>query len=64
MGEQWCALTRGMPPAAFPQAQNEPGKAAAVGLLMLMVLQEPLTNSRESEPIPFHSCSLHQDIVI
>lgn len=33
-----------MPLAVFPQVQDEPAEAAATGVLMLMVLQEPLTN--------------------
>lgn len=44
MGEQWSLLTQGMPLAVFPQVQVEPGEAAATGVLMLMVIQEPLTN--------------------
>lgn len=43
-------------PSSFPQVWDEPGEAAATGLLMLIVLQELLTSSRESETISFHRC--------
>jgi len=66
-GQVTCTLMKGMgwknsdvpswqAPCSFFQVQDEPGEAAATGLHLLTVLQEPLTHSRGSEPIPFHRC--------